>query len=79
VRKLDFSNTVKEIMKSRGIKGVELARATGYSAAYISELLAGEKRWNEESINRVCEALELKINIETSSDHVEMAEEGGVH
>ena len=51
---LNFTATVKARMKVLEMKPVELARETGYSAQYISELLSGRKRWNETTMNKVC-------------------------
>lgn len=68
---MNFSEVVKQAIRARRIKNNELARMTGYSAAYISDLLSGNRRWNEESINKVCKALGVEINFET----VEMSDE----
>jgi transcriptional regulator with XRE-family HTH domain len=62
--KLNFSEVVKQAIHSKGIKSKELAGMTGYSAAYISDLLSGERRWNEDSIDKVCRALGVQINFE---------------
>lgn len=57
---LNFTATVKARMKVLEMKPVELARETGYSAQYISELLSGRKRWNETTMNKVCSALNMR-------------------
>lgn len=57
---LNFTPTVKTRMKTLKMKPVELARKTGYSAQYISELLSGRKRWNETTMNKVCSALNMR-------------------
>lgn len=57
---LNFTATVKARMALLGVKPIELARMTGYSAQYISELLLGRKRWNETTINKVCFALNMR-------------------
>jgi len=57
---LNFTATVKKRMKLLKIKPIELARMTGYSAQYISELLLGRKRWNETTMTRVCSALNMR-------------------
>lgn len=66
---MDFSKIVKKALSENGYRPADLARMTGYSAQYISDLLAGERRWNEDSINKTCEALGLiiKYEIDTSS------------
>jgi transcriptional regulator with XRE-family HTH domain len=65
---LSFSKTVKETLIKNGYRPADLARMTGYSAQYISDLLAGERRWNEDSINKACEALGLIIKYETETN-----------
>jgi len=65
---MNFSERVKAILTERGMKASELARITGYSAAYISDLLAGERRWNQDSIDRVCEALGIEVNFFVKSE-----------
>jgi len=39
-----------------------LARITGYSRAYVHNLLCGSKRLNEDSIIKICEALEISLS-----------------
>lgn len=63
---MDFSKAVKVVMDSKGIKKSEVARATGYSYQHIHDLLSGERRWNEDSINKVCDVLGITINISFS-------------
>lgn len=45
------------------MKPIDLARATGYSPQYIYELLKKEKRWNLDNMERVCESLDMKIDV----------------
>lgn len=61
---MNFSEVVKNALAVKGIKNSELARSTGYSPQYISDLISGDRRWNEESINKVCEVLEIKVTFE---------------
>ena len=58
---LNFTTTVKARMKTLQMKPIDLARKTGYSAQYISELLSGQKRWNETTMSKVCEILDIKV------------------
>jgi hypothetical protein len=57
---LNFTATVKARMALLKVRPIELARMTGYSAQYISELLLGRKRWNETTMNKVCSALNMR-------------------
>lgn len=65
---MDLTEAVTVAMERLNMKRSDIARATGYSHQHISDLLAGERRWNEESIRRVCEALDIQVsyNIKTS-------------
>jgi len=67
---MNFSEAVKTAMSKSKLKPSELARQTGYSAQHIYDLLSGDRRWNEDSINKVCEALELKIEIRSEEAEV---------
>lgn len=58
---MNFSEAVKKKMSLENIRNSELARITGYSSQYISDLLSGERRWNEDTINKVCGALGIEI------------------
>ncbi|MDU5946765.1 MAG: helix-turn-helix transcriptional regulator [Paenibacillus macerans] len=73
---MNFTAAVKEAMDAKGMSRADLARATGRSYQYISDLLKGERRWHEQIINEVCEALEIKIEITSiSSDEKEVEHE----
>ncbi|MDR4997863.1 helix-turn-helix domain-containing protein [Brevibacillus parabrevis] len=61
---MNFTKAVLTALEKTNMKKSELARATGYSNQYIYDLLSGKRRWNEESINKVCGALGFKIEIE---------------
>lgn len=65
---MNFSETVKEIMKHKELRNVELARLTGYSPQYISDLISGERRWNEDTINKVCVALNIEITYKNACE-----------
>lgn len=60
---MSFTKAIKETLKSKGLTPSDLARMTGYSPQYIHEILSGKKRWNETTIYRACEALDLEIRI----------------
>ncbi len=58
---MHFNEAVQARMNELGIRGVDLARKTGYSQQYISDLLTGRKRWNETTMTRICQALGIKV------------------
>lgn len=68
---MNFTEVVLAALKKIGMRKTELARATGYSNQYIYDLLSGKRRWNEESINKVCSALGFKIEIEQDEEKVD--------
>jgi transcriptional regulator with XRE-family HTH domain len=60
---MNFSEVIKNILKSRDLRISDLARMTGYTPQYMYDLLAGNRRWNETTINKTCEALGIEILI----------------
>jgi transcriptional regulator with XRE-family HTH domain len=54
---VNFSAVVKRILKEKDLTASDLARMIGYTPQYIHDLLAGNRRWNETTINKTCEAL----------------------
>ena len=58
----DFGNMIKKVVSKGALKNAELAKMTGYTPQYISDLLSGKRRWNESTIDKVCQALEITIN-----------------
>lgn len=70
---MNFSAAVKQAMDKLNLKRSDIAKATGYSYQYIHDLLSGERRWNEDSINKVCSA--LGIGIEIKCEGVEVDEQ----
>jgi transcriptional regulator with XRE-family HTH domain len=58
---MNFTAIVKERMKELDMNRTELARGMGYSINYISDLLAGQRRWNETTISKACETLKIEI------------------
>lgn len=73
---MDFTTTVKTILSKSGMKNSELARKSGYSSQHIHDLLSGDRRWNEDSINRVCKALGILVDFRFS-EQTEINEERG--
>jgi transcriptional regulator with XRE-family HTH domain len=63
-----FSDVIKAAMKSKGLKIVDLSRLSGISYPYLADLIKGRRRWNEETINRACKALGLKLVFEEDAD-----------
>jgi predicted transcriptional regulator len=60
---MNFSESIKQVLKSRGLNPSDLARMTGYTPQYMYDLLAGDRRWNETTMKKTCDALGLEIRI----------------
>jgi len=63
---LNFSKVAQKRMNEMNLTKSELARRTGYSCQHISDLLAGDRRWNETTITKVSEVLGIKIKFVTN-------------
>ena len=58
---LDFSATVREKLKQNSMSSAGLAKKMGYTPQYLSDLLSGDRRWNEVTMAKACEALGLEL------------------
>ena len=61
---MNFSAIVRKYMKEQKLKVSDLAKSMGYSYQYISDLLSGNRRWNETTMNKACEVLGIRIVVE---------------
>jgi DNA-binding phage protein len=61
-----FTEAVKQAMNREQINAAELARQTGYSAMYLHNLLHDKRRWNEETMSKVCSVLNLELSVKPS-------------
>ena len=52
----------QELERSGVITQLEIARRMGCAQSYLSHLLSGEGRWNEDLIDKFCEALEITLS-----------------
>ena len=64
----NFSDAVKQAMKSKNLNVPAIAKEVGLSAQYIYELLEHDsnKRWNEDIQTRVASALGIEIEYRVS-------------
>lgn len=60
---MGFSKAIKHALVDNDMTPSELARSTGFSVQYIANLLNGNRRWNEESMLKVCGVLGLEIAV----------------
>lgn len=61
---MNFTGAVKAAMQQANMRTPEVAKKAGISYQYLHDLLSGERRWNEETMNKVCEALNLQVTFE---------------
>ena len=57
----NFSEAVLVVMDKLKLKKTDIAKLTGYSNQHVGHLLNGERRWNEESIKKFCDALDIEV------------------
>jgi len=67
---MNFSKTVKEILKQRNMTITELAGQMGYCTQYVSDLLSGRRRWNETTMDKACEALDIQVVFSVSGQKI---------
>jgi len=60
---MGFSEMIKKVLEANRLTPSDLARMTGYTPQYIHEILSGKKRWNETTIYKACEALDLEVKV----------------
>ncbi|MDK8188829.1 helix-turn-helix transcriptional regulator [Paenibacillus sp. UMB7766-LJ446] len=60
---MNISTQMKPVINERGLNPSELAHIVGCSPQYIHNLLNGNRRWNEETLSKVCGALDLEIKL----------------
>lgn len=60
---MDFGAIVNKTLQQKNLKIADLARMSGISYPYCADLVNGRRRWNEDTITKVCTALGLKIDI----------------
>lgn len=58
---MNFSDVVKNVLKDKGLNVSDLSRMTGYTPQYLHDILRGNRRWNETTINKTCEVLGIEI------------------
>lgn len=56
-----ISDSVRNMLNDKKLNPSDLARMTGYTPQYIHNLLDGNRRWNETTIQKTCEALGLEV------------------
>jgi len=62
---LKMSNEIKKVLQEKEMTASDLARMIGYSPQYIHNLLDGNRRWNETTIEKTCQALGLELQVKS--------------
>lgn len=57
---MEFSKIVQEKMEEKNLRIADLAKLTGLSWTHCADLVKGNKRWNEDTIEKFCKVLGLK-------------------
>lgn len=60
---MSFSIKVRHALVDADMNPSELARKIDLSPMYVHNLLRGKRRWNEETMLKVCEVLGLEIEV----------------
>lgn len=56
-----FADSIDYERRVQDLSIGELADKSGIQLSYLSKLLKGDRRWNDENIVKVCKALDLEI------------------
>lgn len=60
---MKINDFFRSAMKDQDITISELASKTGISKSYLTNLLNGHKRWNEDNITLVMQEMDLEMEI----------------
>lgn len=60
---MSLSKAIKRAMDAKGVSPSDVAKQTGYTPQYLHSLLDGSRRWNETTLTKACDALELEIKL----------------
>jgi transcriptional regulator with XRE-family HTH domain len=58
---MGFSDMIRSVLKQKGITITDLAKKMGYTVQYVSDLLKGDRRWNETTMNKACDVLSIEV------------------
>jgi len=58
---MDFSKIARRVIAEKQIKITDIQKKTGYSLQYLYELIAGKRRWNEDTISKIYDVLGIEL------------------
>ncbi|ETT32167.1 helix-turn-helix transcriptional regulator [Paenibacillus sp. FSL R5-808] len=58
-----ISESIRKTLTKKKLSPSDLARMTGYTPQYMHNLLDGNRRWNETTIQKTCDALDLELKL----------------
>lgn len=64
---MNLSEDISKEMDKRGMSPSDLSRMIGYSPQYVIDILKGNRRWNETTLNKTCSALGLELKVVPAS------------
>lgn len=67
---MNFSKIVKKALSQKGWTITRLAKEMGYCVQHVSDLLSGERRWNETTMSRACEVLGIQVVFSVSGQEI---------
>lgn len=59
---MNFSEKIKAKLKQDSLSSAELAKRMGYTPQYVSDLLSGKRRWNEDTMSKACDVLGFELS-----------------
>lgn len=65
---MSFSIKVRHALIDADMTASDLARKIGMTPNHVLNLLKGKRRWNEETMLRACEALDLELDVKRKGD-----------
>lgn len=68
---MKFSRVVREKLRENDVSVAVFASKLGFSYQYVYDLLNGRggRRWNEDSMNKACEILDLELSFKEKEGH----------
>jgi len=61
--KLDFSESLRDLMERRGVSKADLAKRLGVSKAYITKVFQGDANFTLESMVKLAHALDGRLHV----------------
>ena len=70
---MNFTEVVRKRLFELKMYKKTLSKLTGISYSHLNDLMSNKKRWNEETMNKVCKVLSLQIKFEPKASWITKA------